>query len=216
MTKQVLVTGSNGQLGSSLRDLQSNYPQFSFCFTDVEELDLSSAEAITDYLTNQHFDIIFNCAAYTAVDKAESNQEMADSINHQAVQTLANIAKKQNILLIHISTDYVFDGQSYRPYVENDETGPQGVYGSTKLKGEQAFQEINPSGCILRTSWVYSEHGNNFVKTMLRLGREREELGVIFDQVGSPTYAKDLAKAMLEIVSNTENLVHLDSFICSR
>ena len=211
MTKHVLVTGSKGQLGSSIGCLATNYPGLSFTFTDVEELDLSSSQSIETYLAEHKFDIFINCAAYTAVDKAETEQALADKINHQAVKTLAEIAKKQNIILIHISTDYVFDGKNYKPYEEADSTDPQCVYGETKLKGEQAFLQVNPKGCILRTSWVYSEYGNNFVKTMLRFGKERSELGVIFDQIGTPTYARDLARVILNIVSNDANALHLNS-----
>jgi dTDP-4-dehydrorhamnose reductase len=202
MPKQVLVTGSNGQLGKSIQALQSDYPQFNFVYTDIEQLDLSNQELIKNYLTDKHFDVIINCAAYTAVDKAESEIELADQINHQAVKTLAEISKQQNSTLIHVSTDYVFNGESFRPYMESDQTAPQSVYGNTKLKGEQAFLAVNPNGSIIRTSWVYSEYGNNFVKTMLRLGKERNEIGVIFDQVGTPTYARDLAKIILGILSS--------------
>ncbi|WP_348653162.1 dTDP-4-dehydrorhamnose reductase, partial [uncultured Sulfurimonas sp.] len=152
------------------------------------------------------FDIIINCAAYTAVDKAEEEQELANQINHLAVKQLASIANKQQARLIHISTDYVFDGENFKPYCEDDTTNPNGVYGITKLDGEKAMQEINPlNSIIIRTSWVYSSVGANFVKTMLRLGRERDSLGVIFDQVGTPTYARDLAKAILDILVNIKN-----------
>jgi dTDP-4-dehydrorhamnose reductase len=205
MARQVLVTGAQGQLGKSIQALQSDYPQFNFVFTDIEELDLSSQETIQNYLANNRFDVIINCAAYTAVDKAESEQKLADQINHQAVKTLAEIAKQQNSTLIHISTDYVFNGENFLPYTEPDQTNPKSVYGETKLKGEQVFLNVNPYGCIIRTSWVYSEYGNNFVKTMLRLGKERDELGVIFDQVGTPTYAGDLAEVILGILASELN-----------
>ena len=201
-SKRVLVTGKNGQLGQSLKRFSEAHSQFSFDFVGREELDLSNSESIEHYFSNNSYDVIINCAAYTEVDKAESEPELADQINHLAVKQLADIAKQQNAILIHISTDYVFNGQSYQPYIETDSTDPQSVYGATKLKGEQAFSEVNPQGCIIRTSWVYSEYGNNFVKTMLRLGLEREQLGIIFDQVGTPTYAGDLAKAILQVISH--------------
>lgn len=221
--KKILVTGKNGQLGQSIQKMvqedfshslemtteSSHFDQrekfltgFEFTFVGRDELDLSSSESIREYFADKSFDVIINCAAYTAVDKAESEPELADQINHLAVKQLAEIAKAQNAFLVHISTDYVFNGQGFKPYVETDEVGPQGVYGLTKLKGEQAMQQIAPAGCIIRTSWVYSEFGNNFVKTMLRLGAERDSLNVIFDQVGSPTYAGDLASAILQIIDH--------------
>ena len=159
-----------------------------------------------EYIKNNAIRVIINCAAYTAVDKAEDEAELADAINHKALQTMAKLAKENEIKLIHVSTDYVFNGMNYKPYSEDDATDPQSVYGRTKLEGEKAIQEINPkNSIIIRTSWVYSAYGANFVKTMLRLGKERESLGVIFDQVGTPTYAKDLAKTILEIVPKIKN-----------
>jgi dTDP-4-dehydrorhamnose reductase len=202
MHERVLITGKDGQLGKSLERIARQYPQYDFEFVGRERLDLSSAENITEFFIGQHFDVIINSAAYTAVDKAEIETELAEQVNHLAVKQLAEIAKQQESVLIHISTDYVFNGQNFKPYIETDLTAPQSVYGATKLKGEQAIQEINPKGCIIRTSWVYSEYGNNFVKTMLRLGQERDVLNVIFDQVGTPTYAGDLADAILAILSS--------------
>jgi dTDP-4-dehydrorhamnose reductase len=210
MSKSILVTGSNGQLGSSIKDLISEHSGYQFTFVDVQDLDLTKPEAIQAFFDKDHFDVIINCAAYTAVDKAESEPGLADQINHLALKQLAEIAKQQDVTLIHISTDYVFNGQNYKPYAETDLTDPKSVYGVTKLKGEQAFLEVNPKGCIIRTSWVYSEYGNNFVKTMQRLGKERDALNVIFDQIGSPTYAGDLAKAILAIVGS-DALKELDS-----
>jgi dTDP-4-dehydrorhamnose reductase len=204
MPKDILVTGKTGQLGQSIQQLTAQYPLYRFTFAGRDELDLSSPQSITEYFTDRVFDVIINCAAHTAVDKAESEPELANQINHLAVKQLADIAKAHNSTLIHISTDYVFNGQNYKPYVETDSVDPRGVYGLTKLKGEQAFQTINPHGCIIRTSWVYSEFGNNFVKTMMKLGAERDQLGIIFDQVGSPTYAGDLAKAILEMLSSDQ------------
>jgi len=196
----ILVTGSNGQLGCEIQALSPFYP-YTFYFTCKDQLDITQQEALKNYVEKNSIDTIINCAAYTAVDKAESEEALADQINHQAVKYLAMIAKAKNIKLIHISTDYVFDGMNYKPYLETDRTNPQGVYGKTKRDGENALLHVKlPNSIIIRTSWVYSSHGANFVKTMLRLGRERESLGVIFDQVGTPTYARDLAQAILDIL----------------
>jgi dTDP-4-dehydrorhamnose reductase len=198
----VLVTGANGQLGSELRELVSlENTTGHFFFSDKEELDITNEADIQNFVVKNNITDIINCAAYTAVDKAEDDELNADRINHLAVKYLATIAKEKNLSLIHISTDYVFDGTNYRPYIETDPTAPNSVYGSTKLAGEKALQSIKPSrSIIIRTSWVYSSYGANFVKTMLRLGKERDSLGVIFDQVGTPTYAKDLAQAILDIL----------------
>lgn len=204
----ILVTGVNGQLGSEIRALSSFYPQHDFTFADRNTLDLSNLCKLEDYFEDKTFDAIINCAAYTAVDKAESDEELANTINHRAVSLLAKIAKKKNIALIHVSTDYVFDGKNYRPYIETDPTDPQGVYGRTKRDGENAILDVAPANTIIiRTSWVYSTFGANFVKTMLRLGKERDNLGVIFDQVGTPTYARDLAKAILNILPQINNTI---------
>ena len=201
----VLVTGSKGQLGSEIKKLSKNY-SYNFFFTDKEELNISQKEAVFTFIEENSIKIIINCAAYTAVDKAETEQYLADSINHKAVTYLAQIAKDKNIKLIHISTDYIFDGENFRPYIETDSSNPTGVYGKTKLDGEKALERINPkNSIIIRTSWVYSSFGANFVKTMLRLGKEREVLDVIFDQVGTPTYARDLAKIILDILGKIQN-----------
>jgi dTDP-4-dehydrorhamnose reductase len=203
---KILVTGANGQLGSEIGFLSSSYPQHEFTFVDRNTFDLGNLCKMEDYFDNNTFDTIINCAAYTAVDKAELDTELADTINHRGVSLLAKIAKKKNITLVHISTDYVFDGQNYRPYVETDVTAPQGVYGQTKCDGENAIINTAPANTIIiRTSWVYSTFGANFVKTMLRLGGERDNLGVIFDQVGTPTYARDLAVAILDIIPKINN-----------
>jgi dTDP-4-dehydrorhamnose reductase len=208
MTKTILVTGKNGQLGQSIQKIAGEYAEYDFTFVGRDELNLARAKSIADYFKDKHFDAIINCGAYTAVDKAESEPELAHQINHLAVKQLAEIAKQQNSILIHISTDYVFDGTNHKPYVETDKTNPINVYGLTKLKGEQAMQAIGCRGSIIRTSWVYSEFGNNFVKTMLRLGQERDCLGVIYDQVGSPTYATDLATAILHMLQSHFSLMH--------
>ena len=196
----ILVTGSRGQLGSELQELSSGYA-YNFFFTDRDSLDITDKKSIDAFIKNNTIDTIINTAAYTAVDKAEEDEVNADKVNHLATQHLAEIAKEYNIKLIHISTDYVFDGKSYKPYTEDDRTNPQGIYGLTKLKGEEAFIKSGAKGIIIRTSWVYSSFGNNFVKTMLRLGKARNELGVIYDQIGTPTYARDLAEAILQVMS---------------
>ena len=207
---RILVAGKNGQLGKSINKIVNttngdNLPSNEFIFVGREELDLSNNNSIINYFDNHNkFDIIINCAAYTAVDKAEKEQELANQVNHLAIKQLAGIVKEQKAKLIHISTDYVFDGESNKPYKETDETNPINVYGKTKLAGEKALQEIMPTNAmIIRTSWVYSEYGNNFVKTMLRLGKERDELNIVSDQIGSPTYATDLAEVILKIINNT-------------
>jgi len=204
--KKILVTGANGQLGSELRNLAPKYPQYTFFFTDVEELDITNQQAIETFVKDNSINAIINCAAYTAVDKAESEQELAEKINHTAVRYLAEVAKKFGAQMIHISTDYVFDGTKTTPYMETDVPNPQSVYGWTKLRGEQVLQEVNPTNsCIIRTSWVYSAYGHNFVKTMLRLGKEKKELKVVADQLGSPTYAGDLAATILTILPQLNN-----------
>jgi len=201
--KTILVTGSSGQLGHSLNSIASNYPHYAFRFANRANLDLSDEESIDDFFKRHQFDLIINCAAYTAVDKAESEPECANQINHLAVKQLADIAKQYNAKLIHISTDYVFNGKQYRPYIEADNVAPQSVYGETKLKGEKSLLAAMPNNAfIIRTSWVYSEYGTNFVKTMLKLGKERDVLNIIFDQVGTPTYAFDLAKVIMTIVES--------------
>ena len=201
---KILVTGKSGQLGRSLQKFISNFDHHEFTFTGREEIDLSSSESISKYFdTHSHFDVIINCAAYTAVDRAEKEADLADEINHLAVKQLAEFANSQNAKLIHISTDYVFDGYKNSSYLENDSTNPINVYGRTKLLGEEAVLEAMPNNAlIIRTSWGYSEFGNNFVQTMLELARERGEINVVTDQIGSPTYASDLAKAILNIISN--------------
>lgn len=209
--KNILITGASGQLGSEFRylsgSMKDNQPvsktpdDFNLIFVTRKELDIENTLHVADFCQQNKINVIVNCAAYTAVDKAEQETEQANAINHLAVKNIAKIAKEQNIKLIHISTDYVFDGTGHKPYKENDITNPQSVYGKTKLDGELAMQAINPANSIIiRTSWVYSEFGNNFVKTMLRLGRERDEISVVGDQIGSPTNARDLARTILEII----------------
>jgi dTDP-4-dehydrorhamnose reductase len=196
---RILVTGSNGQLGSEIRAISDNYSDYDFFFTNRHELNICDQKAVDEYVALNNINSIINCSAYTAVDKAESEPELADKINHLAVKGLAEIAKDKEIRLIHISTDYVFDGKGHKPYLVDHPTAPVNVYGKTKLDGENALRKINPeNSIIIRTSWVYSTFGNNFVKTMLHLGEEKEELNVICDQVGAPTYARDLAEFILE------------------
>ena len=201
----VLVTGSSGQLGSEIRELSSSY-EYSFFFTSRDELDISNESSVKEFVKLNSINVIINCAAYTAVDKAEEEIQMATKVNHYAVKNLAKTCLDNSIRLVHISTDYVFDGKNYRPYVETDKTNPQSVYGQTKLDGEKELLTINPeNSIIIRTSWVYSSFGNNFVKTMLRLANVRDELGVIYDQVGTPTYARDLAQTILDILPKINN-----------
>ena len=196
----ILVTGSNGQLGSEIKELSQSY-SYSFFFTDRDTLDITNEEAIKSFIETNSINTIINCAAYTAVDKAESDEITSDLVNRKAVKKLAKISSANNIKFIHISTDYVFDGTNHIPYNEANQTNPQSVYGKTKLDGENEMIKINPANSIIiRTSWVYSSFGTNFVKTMLRLGKEKESLGVIYDQVGTPTYARDLAQVILDIL----------------
>lgn len=201
----ILVTGSNGQVGREIKELSTNY-SYDFFFTTRDDIDITSKDSIKEYCKKNNINAIINCAAYTAVDKAESDEINADLVNRKAVKKLALVSQELNIKLVHISTDYVFDGRNFKPYCEEFQTNPQGIYGKTKLDGENEMRDINPkNSIIIRTSWVYSSFGNNFVKTMLRLGKEKESLGVIFDQVGTPTYAADLAKTILDILPKIEN-----------
>lgn len=200
----VLVTGSKGQLGNEVQVLASSFPQFEFIFTDVEELDICDRQAVETYFAERKIDFLLNCAAYTAVDKAEEDVELCSQINEKAVGILGEVAERYGVSMVHVSTDYVFDGTNYLPYTEDMPVCPATVYGKSKLAGEQLLMEVCPGAIIVRTSWLYSSFGNNFVKTMLRLGRERDNLNVIFDQVGTPTYAADLADALLQVISADE------------
>ncbi len=202
--KQVLVTGSKGQLGSDIQETSVHFKNLGFIFTDIEELDLTDDVAIDSFFKKHKPDYCINCAAYTAVDKAEDEPELAIKINEGTVANLAKICKQYNTKLIHISTDYVFDGTNHQPYIESDIPSPNSAYGLSKLKGEQAIEKINPDSMIIRTSWLYSSYGGNFVKTMMRLSKERETLNVVSDQVGTPTYSGDLAKAILHIINTSE------------
>ena len=197
----ILVTGKDGQLGKSIYKIVATQSMVDeFVFVGRSELDLSNQANIDHYFNHHQFDVIINCAAYTAVDQAEQEQELANQINHLAVRKLAIIAHKQAAKLIHVSTDFVFDGESGAPYQETDDTHPINVYGKTKLAGEKAIQaEMSVNATIVRTSWVYSEYKGNFVDTIIQLGRQRDELSVVADQLGSPTYASDLAKVLLQM-----------------
>jgi dTDP-4-dehydrorhamnose reductase len=202
---KILVTGSNGQLGSEIRSLSADY-SYQFLFTDVQDLDITDRNALHQFLVENKVNTILNCAAYTAVDRAEDDFQTADKVNHLAVKYLAEESKTLGITLIHISTDYVFNGKAFMPYKENDLTDPQSVYGTTKRAAEEEMISLQiPNSIIIRTSWVYSAYGNNFVKTMRRLGAEKEHINVISDQIGSPTYAKDLAVCMLDILPKIAN-----------
>ncbi len=194
---KVLVTGANGQLGSELKDLAKTEKDINFIFTDIEELDITNYNEVKNFIYKNHFDTIINCAAYTAVDKAEKEKETARKINSIAVFNLAKISNETNSLLIHISTDFVFDGKKNTPYTEKDKANPLSVYGKTKLEGEKLALKEAKRIIILRTSWLYSFYGNNFVKTIIKLAKEKKSLNVVFDQVGSPTYAKDLASVII-------------------
>lgn len=205
--KTILVTGGNGQLGSELLAISKNSPH-TFIFTDYLELDITKEKTITTFFENHTIDYVINCAAYTAVDKAEEDLLNATLLNTQGIQFLAHACSSFSIPLIHISTDYVFDGKSHIPYVETSLVNPQSVYGTTKLQGEQYALETHSQTIIIRTSWLYSSFGNNFVKTMIRLGLERESLSVIYDQIGTPTYARDLAEAILTIIDGVEEKRH--------
>ncbi|MGV8137604.1 MAG: dTDP-4-dehydrorhamnose reductase [Mangrovibacterium sp.] len=200
---KILVTGANGQLGTEIRKRSVRFADFQFVFTDITELDITDWKAVDAFFEKEMPDVLINCAAYTAVDVAETDEELAELLNTRVPAWLGKIGKERNCRIIHISTDYVFDGTSCVPYTENDLVNPESVYGKTKLNGEIALLKENPTAMIIRTAWLYSPYGNNFVKTMIRLGLERDELRVVFDQIGSPTYAADLAQAILVIISKT-------------
>lgn len=197
---KVLITGSNGQLGSSLRRVLDKDPEIKAVYTDYDTLDITNREAVDRFLGDNRFDLIVNCAAYTAVDKAETEEIPAAALNTGAVGNIAEAAVKTGTRVLHISTDYVFSGQGFRPYEENDEPYPQCIYGRTKLEGEALLTSFCPNAMIIRTAWLYSEFGKNFVKTMLQLAETRPEINVVADQIGTPTYAGDLADAIYSII----------------
>ena len=202
--KRILITGANGQLGQSIAEISKNHKQIECFFVTRNELDITNEDLVNHYFDDKSFDFVINCAAYTAVDKAEDDQENAFLVNAKATEFLAKISNVKNIPFIHVSTDYVFDGTESVPRLETDQTNPIGVYGQTKLDGENLALANNPKTIILRTAWVYSRFGNNFVKTMLRLFNDKDSISVVADQIGSPTNAIDLANAILEIVSKDE------------
>lgn len=201
---KLLITGANGQVGSELRSLADQYPDWVFVYTDYQDLDITDRKAVFTFFEETPFDYCINCAAYTAVDKAESEVTKVRSINVDGAENLALACAQHKTTLIHLSTDYVYHNTQNTPFKEGDSTNPQSVYGATKLEGEQKALAANPKTMIIRTSWVYSSFGHNFVKTMLRLGKERDKLGIVFDQVGTPTYARHLAAAMLTIIQKVE------------
>ncbi|MCD7924570.1 MAG: dTDP-4-dehydrorhamnose reductase [Bacteroides sp.] len=199
--KNILITGANGQLGNEMRVLSAENKEYNYFFTDVAELDICDEQAVMSFVKDHHIHVIVNCAAYTAVDKAEDNLDLCTKLNSDAVGYLAKAAEANEAELIQVSTDYVFDGTNYLPYKETDATCPNSVYGMTKLKGEANAMQHCKKAMIIRTAWFYSTFGNNFVKTMIRLGKEREALGVVFDQIGTPTYARDLARAIFAAIN---------------
>ena len=204
----ILVTGAYGQLGTEVKQLAANYPKYNFLFTDVDSLDITDQALLTDFVTGNDIRYILNCAAYTAVDKAEDEAALCKKINTDAVRNLGKAAQAAGCGIIHVSTDYVFDGRSCMPYTESTPTKPVSVYGKTKREGERKLLALCPEAIIVRTAWLYSPYGNNFVKTMIRLGRERDSLNVVFDQVGTPTYAYDLAATLLTIMDQTIEAGH--------
>jgi dTDP-4-dehydrorhamnose reductase len=209
---KILVTGSNGQLGNELRLLAPAYSGDTFIFTDVAELDITSEPDLDFFVNREKPAVIINCAAYTAVDKAEQEDNLAFLINATAVGNLSRVASKHHSLLVHISTDYVFDGKGFKPYMEDDPTNPVSLYAKSKHAGEQQLQSYAGKALIIRTSWLYSEFGNNFVKTMMKYGREREQLNVVFDQTGTPTYARDLAQTILDIIQKQPVIAGIEVF----
>lgn len=204
---KILVTGSTGQLGSELKDLAPSFPQFEFVFLSKQDLPVHNFELVRIFFNSVKPAHVINCAAYTAVDKAESEKELAFQINGEAVGVLAAVCKEHGAKFIHVSTDYVFNGEANYPYTENFPTDPVNVYGASKLEGEKQAMQLNPDCVIIRTSWVYSSYGKNFVKTMIRLMYEKDEIKVVNDQVGSPTYAADLAEVILKIIGKGQSAI---------
>lgn len=201
----ILVTGSKGQLGSEIQFLSKQFSTVDFLFVDVDDLDITKQTAVANFFKDNTVNYCINCAAYTAVDKAESNEDIAYAVNVTGVKNLAEACLLHKAPLIQLSTDYVYHNNQNTPFKEDDITNPQSVYASTKLEGDDLALKINPLNMVIRTSWVYSSYGHNFVKTMMRLGNERDELGIVFDQIGTPTYARDLAHAILTIIEKIEN-----------
>lgn len=200
--KNILITGSNGQLGNELRKLSRHYTGFNIIFTDLPELDITNRTACESLIRKHNIEFLINCAAYTSVDKAESEPELAFKLNKEAPAILSELATEHHFSLVHISTDYVFNGQHFEPYTEQNIPNPESVYGKSKLAGEQGILRSAANAIIIRTSWLYSAFGHNFVKTVLRLAKQNKHIKIVFDQIGSPTYSADLAKTILEIIEN--------------
>jgi dTDP-4-dehydrorhamnose reductase len=200
---RILVTGSNGQLGNEIQELSNQHRSWEFLFTDEKDLDITQQNKVDEFFASFKPNVVINCAAYTAVDKAESEEATAFLVNSSAARVLSEVSKKYNCLLIHVSTDYVFDGKSWTPYTETDAINPISVYGKSKAAGEKAILESSGKAVIIRTAWLYSSFGKNFVKTMLKYAKEKEFLNVVFDQTGTPTYARDLAATILHIIPYT-------------
>ena len=219
MPKNLLITGANGQLGNEMRNLLASDRQFNSFFADIDTLDITDAHAVYHFVESNKIDIIINCAAYTAVDKAEDDLVVCAKINVDAVGKLAGTARNCGAKVLHVSTDYVFDGFNYQPYTEDDNTNPKTAYGITKRDGERLLLRTAPDSIIVRTAWLYSPYGKNFVKTMINLGREKEQLNVVCDQIGTPTCAADLAAAIYAIISADEWLPGIYNFsdegVCS-
>ncbi len=213
MNNSILITGANGQLGRCLRDILQDRDDICCYYTDVDTLDICQEAQVEAFVTGHAIGTIINAAAYTAVDKAEQDMENAFRINCEAVGNLANVAKRHHAFMVHISTDYVYDGCTYRPYTEEDRPHPISVYGSSKLAGEEALRQSGCRGIIIRTEWLYSEYGHNFVKTMLKVGSEKERIGVVYDQIGAPTYAGDLAKTIIQILDTKPKAEGVELFL---
>jgi dTDP-4-dehydrorhamnose reductase len=215
----ILITGSHGQLGNEMQQAAVRFPAFKFIYTDVEDLDICDKAALNAFLKANAVNVIVNCAAYTAVDKAEDDVDLCYKINAEAVRNIGEVAHQNGLKVVHVSTDYVFDGTNHVPYSEDQAVSPNTIYGKSKFAGEQALMDTCEQAVILRTAWLYSSFGNNFVKTMIKLGTERDSLNVIFDQIGSPTYAADLADTILKILSHetfVPGLYHFsDEGVCS-
>lgn len=205
MSKNILITGANGQLGSEFKSIKENYADFNFIFVSKEAFNITDEKEVTNFLNKQNIDYLVNCAAYTAVDAAEENETLAQLVNSKGSEILAKACNQTNTVLLHVSTDYVFDGKSSEAYTEESKTAPLSVYGRTKLSGEIAIKANCKAHYIIRTSWLYSTFNANFVKSMLKLAETRDELGIVADQYGSPTYAKDLAKAIMSMIKKTDN-----------
>ena len=208
----VLITGANGQLGKSIRKYAPSYPKHTFTYTDFEDLDITDFKKLKKYLSTNQFDVLINCAAYTAVDNAEEEKDKAQLLNVIATEYLARLTNEFNIFLIHISTDFIFDGRKNSTYTEKDTPFPLSIYGKTKADGEKAVMKKAGNAAIFRTSWLYSEFGNNFIKTIIRLAKERDSLNIVNDQFGTPTYASDLANCILKTLPTMKQIIGVEIF----